>query len=250
MSTETNPTNENQTEKAKAYANALKELKTALDGVNGKLPEFANGMKAGLMALGEKLPEVVNTIKELNKQNKELAASGQQPKNILKELGSAFLSWNSALSVGITLITTYGPKVLSFLANLFESDRARAAARALKDYKDVMESYTQTVSKQSAEYQVLLSIAKNEKLAQDVRLEALKKLIAISPDHLKTLTLANINTKEGTTAINEYTKALKRKAIEEAAQSKMVEIAKERMDITEDYHCCPVKFVIVIKRLY
>ncbi|AYL96415.1 hypothetical protein [Mucilaginibacter celer] len=222
-------------EKANKYTEALNELKKAVIGVNSKMPEFANGMKEGLIALGEKLPEVVDSIQKLNAQNKELAASGQKPKSILKELGSAFLSWNSALSIGITLIATYGPQVLSFVAKLFDSDKARAAAQALKDYKDMMEAFTQTVSRQSGEYMVLLSIAKNQNLADDVRLDALQKLIALSPDHLKSLTLANINTKEGTIAINEYTDALKRKAIEEAAQSKMAEVIKDRMDITEGY---------------
>lgn len=217
----------------KEYSDAIDKLKSSLSGVNSKLPEFSEGIEAGFKGIAEKLPEVVEAMAQLNKQNKELAASGQKPKSVLLELGSALFSWNNALSVGITLITTYGPKVLSFIGNLFESSKARAAAQALKDYNDVLLTYTQNVSKQRAEFEILLAVAKNNNVAQDTRIEAIKKLNDLSPEHLKSLTLANINTKAGTVAVDEYTKALKRKAIEDSAQLKMADLLKEKMDMAK-----------------
>jgi uncharacterized phage infection (PIP) family protein YhgE len=87
--------------KAEEYKKALDELHKSLNGINSKLPSFADGIKAGLQAVGEKLPEVVDAIQKLNDQNKELAASGLKPKNILKELAGSFFSLNSLISVGI-----------------------------------------------------------------------------------------------------------------------------------------------------
>lgn len=222
-------------QKAKDYADAMDKLKASISGVNTTLPQFSEGLQAGLKAIGEKLPDVVTAMGKLNEENKKLAENGEKPKSVISQLGSALFSWNNALSIGITLITTYGPKVLSFLANLFDSDKARAAAQALKDYKDVMDKYTQSVSMQSGELQTLLSVAKNHNIAEGTRIEAIRKLNSLGPEYLKGLTLANINTKEGTTAINEYVKALKRKAIEEATQSKMTDLVKQRMEITDGY---------------
>jgi len=74
--------------KAKDYRDAMDALQKSISGVNSKLPEFSEGLEAGLKAVGEKLPEVVDAMVKLNAQNKELAASGQQPKSVLKELDS------------------------------------------------------------------------------------------------------------------------------------------------------------------
>ncbi|MFS2190206.1 hypothetical protein ACCC92_26260 [Mucilaginibacter sp. Mucisp84] len=110
--------------KAEAYKNALDALKTSIIGVNSKLPEFADGIKDGLKALGEKLPEVVDAMQKLNEQNKELAASGQKPKNILKELASSMLSWNSLISVGITLLANYSGVIIDWVSALFKGGDA------------------------------------------------------------------------------------------------------------------------------
>jgi hypothetical protein len=110
--------------KAEAYKNALDALKVSIIGVNSKLPEFADGIKDGLKALGEKLPEVVDAMQKLNAQNKELSASGQQPKNILKELASSMLSWNSLISVGITLLANYSGVIIDWVSALFKGSDA------------------------------------------------------------------------------------------------------------------------------
>ncbi|GAB3936958.1 coiled-coil domain-containing protein [Mucilaginibacter myungsuensis] len=226
---------DDEIKKTEAYADALNNVNASLSGLSSKLPSFADGLEAGLGAIAEKLPELVDSMTKLNAQNKELAASGQKPKSVLKELASSFLSWNNALSIGITLVTAYGPKILSFIGNLFESKKAKDAAQALKDYKDVLTLYSQNLSKERGEMETLLAVAKNEKIAKETRLEAIRKLNALSPEYLGSLTLANIKTAEGTLALDEYTKALKRKALAEAIQPKMSELLKERSDITEGY---------------
>jgi len=58
--------------KAKDYKDALDALKNSISGVNSKLPEFSEGLEAGLKAIGEKLPEVVDAMVKLNTQNRRL----------------------------------------------------------------------------------------------------------------------------------------------------------------------------------
>lgn len=111
-------------EKAQKYTEALNELKKAVVGVNSKFPEFADGLKEGIKAIGEKLPEVVDAMQKLNAQNKELAASGQQPKNVLKELASSFFSWNAIISVGITLLANYSDVIIDWVVALFKGKDA------------------------------------------------------------------------------------------------------------------------------
>ncbi|WEA02992.1 hypothetical protein [Mucilaginibacter sp. SJ] len=132
-------------EKTKKYTDALNELRKAVIGVNSKFPEFSDGLKEGIKAIGEKLPEVVDAMQKLNEQNKELAASGQKPKNILKELASSFLSWNSLISVGITLLASYSDVIIDWVADMLKGQATLSAlGKAMKDNAIITESLIQT----------------------------------------------------------------------------------------------------------
>ncbi|HEX8021185.1 hypothetical protein [Mucilaginibacter sp.] len=132
-------------EKTQKYTEALNELKKAVIGVNSKFPEFSDGLKEGIKAIGEKLPEVVDAMQKLNEQNKELAASGQKPKNILKELASSFLSWNSLISVGITLLASYSDVIIDWVADMIKGQTTLSAlGKAMKDNAIITESLIQT----------------------------------------------------------------------------------------------------------
>lgn len=132
-------------EKTKKYTEALNELKKAVIGVNSKFPEFSDGLKEGIKAIGEKLPEVVDAMQKLNEQNKELAASGQKPKNILKELASSFLSWNSLISVGITLLASYSDVIIDWVTDMLKGQTTLSAlGKAMKDNTIITESLIQT----------------------------------------------------------------------------------------------------------
>lgn len=114
MTTVNNPITDDEIEKAKKYKDALDELQKSVTGLNSKMPSFADGMKAGLQGIGEKLPEVVQSMIELNKQNKELEASGGKPISIFKQLASSMFSWNTLISVGVTLLASQLVEVYNF----------------------------------------------------------------------------------------------------------------------------------------
>lgn len=104
--------------------------------------------------------------------------------------------------------------------------RARSEKQALnKISKDV----TRSTAEERAQLDMLLATAKNEKLSKDQRAEAIKKLNELSPEYLGNITLENINTKETTRAVNEYTAALKINAQQKAISDKMSELYGEKM---------------------
>jgi len=93
--------NDDDIKKTKEYTDAIDKLNNSLTGVNSALPEFANGLDAGLKAITEKLPDVVASMTKLNTQNKELAANGEKPISVFSQLASSLFSWNGLVSVGV-----------------------------------------------------------------------------------------------------------------------------------------------------
>ena len=169
--------------RAKKYKEALDNLKTSVVGLNSKLPEFANGIKAGLQAVGEKLPEVVDAMIKLNTQNKELAASGQKPKSVLKELAGSLFSLNSLVSVGITLLASYSGVIIDWISDMIKGQTTLTAlGKAMKDNAIITDSIIQTRVKGAQSAQTELT--------------ALDTLYRASQNH-------NLNLKERKTIVSE-----------------------------------------------
>lgn len=132
-------------QKTKDYKEALDQLRSSLTGVNSALPKFSDGLETGLKGLAEKLPEVVESMTKLNLQNKELIANGQKPVSIFSQLTTSLLSWNNLVSVGITLLTTYGETIINWVAGMIKGETTlNALGRAIRDNTILQNALIQT----------------------------------------------------------------------------------------------------------
>ena len=73
---------------------------------------------------------------------------GKQGVPILKQMGAAVFSWNSLISVGITLLTVYGKDIVSWIGNLF---KGREAAMTMAEAQAEVNKQMAEVNKQMAE---------------------------------------------------------------------------------------------------
>ncbi len=78
----------------------------------------------------------------------------------------------------------------------------------------------------------LLATARNKKLSDAERLQAIAEMHKLSPATLGNIQLENVYTKEATDSINVYIKALERKAFVQAASEKLIDIEKELLDLS------------------
>lgn len=115
----------------------------------------------------------------------------------------------------------------AYVAFGMETDKTIQKQNLLNDVRKVAAA---TVAKEKAELDTLIRTAQNENLSKEQRLNAIKRLNAISPEYLGFLTLENIKTIEATKAIKNYVAALDQRAMAEAIQSKKVEIMKKIVD--------------------
>ena len=94
---------------------------------------------------------------------------------------------------------------------------------------EVKKSTADIIAKEKSEMEMLMAIAKDESVAKEKRLSAIKELNAISPEYLGNLSLENINTKDATTSIENYTKALEANARAKAVNDKLAEIESKKI---------------------
>jgi TP901 family phage tail tape measure protein len=115
----------------------------------------------------------------------------------------------------ITLATTAAMAIYQY------SKRTKEATTATTLLSEAQNEAQKSISGERAELDLLISVAKNDKISKDERLKAIKKLNEISPEYLANLNLENINTQEATKSIKLYTEALIKNAEAKAIQGRV-----------------------------
>lgn len=97
---------------------------------------------------------------------------------------------------------------------------------AQKAVNEVNTTAATSAIREKVQIEQLLRVAQSEYTSKEQKLDAIKQINAISPEHLGNITLEKVKTEETTGAVNKYIDALQRKAKAQAIQEKMVEVEK------------------------
>lgn len=112
------------------YQSAFNGLNVSVSQIVRELPSATMGANMFFLAISNNIPMLVDEINELRAANKLAMKEGKQGVPILKQLGAAVFSWNSLISVGITLLTVYGKDIVSWIGNL---SKGREAAMTMAE---------------------------------------------------------------------------------------------------------------------
>lgn len=122
------------------YASSWNGLGMSVQQVARELPAMAMGFNTFFLAISNNLPMLTDEFKraaeEYRNFKKEMAAGNTNVQRVVspwKQLLSSILSWQTALVVGITVLSMYGDEIISFVKSLFS---ANTAAKRLSDIQD------------------------------------------------------------------------------------------------------------------
>lgn len=93
-------------------------LQNSINQISRELPAFTYSAQTGFMAISNNIPILADEIGRLRVENQKLTASGQQATPIWKQLVSGLFSWQTLLSVGVTLLTVYGKEIGNWIIGL------------------------------------------------------------------------------------------------------------------------------------
>lgn len=106
------------------YQSAFNGLNVSVSQIVRELPSATMGANMFFLAISNNIPMLADEINKLRAANKQAMKEGKQGVPILKQMGAAVFSWNSLISVGITLLTVYGKDIVSWIGNLFKGREA------------------------------------------------------------------------------------------------------------------------------
>lgn len=216
----------------KAVVVATKEAKQAArdnadqQGEQAKLASLAAGSTE----------EVAQRVGELAKQQALAAAEGTKGNGVLKALGSALFSFNTLITVGVTLFTIYGPKLIDWITG--NRQASETIKKLTEDTKQFTESLAETGAKltaqaaaDAAQLQALALTAKDTSRSMADRTEAVRQLLNLYPEYLSSLTQEDILNGRAANSIRLASRAIFARAEAEANRAQAQESAKRVAEI-------------------
>lgn len=128
------------------YASGWNGLNMSIQQIGRELPSLAVSWNTFFLAISNNLPILADEIKRAKEQYNALKSSGEKAVPVWKQVVSSIFSWQSALTVGITLLTLYGDKLVDWVGSLFTVKKALSETyQSLEDYQKKVSETSGTV---------------------------------------------------------------------------------------------------------
>lgn len=213
------------------YSSSWNGLNVSVQQVARELPSLAVGWNTFFLAISNNLPMLADELKKANNEFKEMQASGQKGIPVWKQLTGSILSWQTALVVGITLLSVYGKDIMNWVASLFKGEQAvLELANAEKDLADARKRGISNSVKERAELDLLYKATQDTSRSMEERNEAVDELQKRYPSYFKNMSNEEILAGKASVAYGELKKAIIASAIARAQADK---IAENSMKILE-----------------
>lgn len=216
------------------YASGWNGLNMSVQQLVRELPSATMGLNMFFLAISNNLPILTDEIKRAKAANVELKKSGQSGVPVWKQLVSSLFSWQSAMMVGITVLTMYGKDIMEWVGGLF---KAKESTDALKESQDTLNAVQRDGDKNAQDEIVRLKLLYNA--TQDTarsmgeRNKAVDELQKQYPNYFGNLSRESVLAGDAANAYAVLSKSIVASARARAAQDKMVENANEILSLEE-----------------
>lgn len=183
------------------YAGATAMLGTNMSRIVGEMPNFTMSMRTGFMAISNNIQPLAESIQLLKQRNAELIAQGKPAQSVFKTIAGALFSWQTAMMVGVTLLTAYGPELVEWAKGLTAA--GAAAKRAEESQKALNKAFDDANKQAGSEIGRLVSLSAiidSNTASQERKKRAYDEVVKLYPEYAsmlndeysKTKSIANI----------------------------------------------------------
>ena len=195
------------------YAGSFNPLNNSIAQLGREAPAFANSVQTGFMAISNNLPIFFDAMGNVIAQNKQLQAEGKPTKSALVQLAGALFSFQTLLSVGVTLLTLYGKEIVNWASGLFGASEALSELnKNQKEFNKSKAEGTKASISERTEVDKNLKVMRNSSLESEKRNIALTNLRNQYPLYFKNLTDEQMLNGNITVVVKQLNQALKDRA--------------------------------------
>lgn len=207
------------------YASSWNGLQMQVQQIARELPNAALGLNMFIIAISNNLPMLIDEIKRTSDEVQRLRMEGQKTVSVWKQLMGAVFSWQTAVVVGITILTAYRNEISDWVASLFRGKEALDGIISVQDkLRIAQKGAIRDTIEERIKLELLYKAATDNKKAMEERIVAANELKSTFPklfdnytkeqimtgnakDAYRLLTAQIIATAKAKRVMNEVTKA-------------------------------------------
>ena len=207
------------------YASSWNGLQMQVQQIARELPNAALGLNMFIIAISNNLPMLIDEIKRTSDEVQRLRMEGQKTVSVWKQLMGAVFSWQTAVVVGITILTAYRNEISDWVASLFRGKKALDEIISVQDkLRTAQKGAIRDTIEERIKLELLYKAATDNKKAMEERIVAANELKNTFPklfdnytkeqimtgnskDAYRLLTAQIIATAKAKRVMNEVTKA-------------------------------------------
>ena len=216
------------------YASGWNGLNVQVQQLARELPSLAVSMNTFFLAISNNLPMLIDEIKLAKDRLAELKKEGKEGTPVWKQLTKSLLSWQTALVVGITLLSSYGSEMTDWVKGLFKAkENVDILKESLKAYNEAVITGKKDAQRQLTELKLLYDASVDAAKGTDERTKAVKKLKDEYPDYFKSLNNEAVLAGEAKSAYDRLTQSIMANAKARAYVNKLTENQEARIELEE-----------------
>nr|DAY47493.1 MAG TPA: tail tape measure protein [Caudoviricetes sp.] len=214
------------------YASSWNGLNVQTQQLLRELPSLTMSFNQFFLAISNNLPMFADELKRASEEFKSLKAQGKEAVPVWKQLLGNLFSWQSALVIGITLLSAYGNEVIGWVASLFKGKKAlEETTSAYKQLEDARRKGISDSVKERAELDLLYNATQNNKRSMKERIAAVDELQNKYPSYFEGMDKEQILAGKAATSYENLKNAIIATAQARAISEKVYENASLIIDM-------------------
>ena len=214
------------------YQGSFNGLNMSVQQIVRELPSAKMGVNMFFMAVSNNLPIMADQIKLAKEANKAMKAAGQEPVPVWRQLVSSLFSWQSAMMVGITLLTVYGKDIANWVKELFKAKTAISDLMfAQQQLRTALKEARKDAISEQVKLKTLYAATQDATIAMKDRLTAVKQMKEQYPSYFSKLSNEAILAGQAAGAYRQLAADILKAAQARAFEKKIEELALRKDDL-------------------
>lgn len=216
------------------YASGWNGLNVSIQQIARELPALSVGANTFFLAISNNLPMFVDELKKARVEYELLKKSGQTATPVFKQVLGSLFSWQTALVVGITLLSSYGGEITKWVGSLFDARKEIDYLKQLQeDLNKSQKEGVKNAQDEAVKLDILYKAAVNLNKPIGERKKAVEELKKQYPSYFKNISDENILAGKAADSYQRLSNAILASAKARAVQDRLVEQAKQKLDLEE-----------------
>ncbi|WP_347037155.1 hypothetical protein [Bacteroides faecis] len=213
------------------YASHWNGLGMSVQQVARELPSLAVGWNTFFLAISNNLPILADEIKKARIEYQAMQEAGQKGIPVWKQLTKSIFSWQTALVVGITLLSVYGKDIMDWIGSLFKGKRAvDDIVSAERMWVNALKEGRSASIKERTELDLLYKATQDTSRSMQERNAAVDELQKKFPGYFENISKEDFLAGKAADAYARLAEQILKTAQARAIQDKLVERSKEQLE--------------------